>query len=240
MYKLLLPVILVAACALPAATASGAEASGVSLVSAPQDKPTPKPKPTKDKPTSAKGGNPPAHSNGLGTANAPGQVKKAGADPGTGTGGGDDNADPQADNQNEKVTYCHVPPGNADNGHVITTSVRAVSPGHTNHPGDIIPPFSYVWGGELISFPGQNWGPDAQAIIDNGCALTDGSATDPGQVAGAQAVADTEAAAADPALLDQLLPDTGGARLALLLGAVALLAGGLILVGRRRAGATHE
>ena len=239
--------------AAPATAAPLAAADVPSFASAKNDKPK-KAKPVKPKPPkatspgSSKGGNPPAHSNGNGRDQAPGQLKKApGAAPSEGDG--DSNADPRSENENKKVTYCHVPPGNPDNGRLITTSVNAIDPGHTNHPGDIIPPFTFVKHGETVSFPGQNWGPDAQAILDNGCRTpgtepggvsgededpagepTDEPAADEPEVKGASLTADV----ADESLVDAILPSTGGARLGLLLGALALLgAGGLLL--RRRA-----
>ena len=229
-----------------------------------------KPTPTKTQPSSSRGGNPPDHSHGKGRAGAPGQVKKD--QPSTGTSGsgsdstgGDDstagtggssgtsqseNANPRSINENKKVTFCHVPPGNPDNGHVITTSVNAITPGHTNHDNDIIPPFSYVKHGQTRSFPGQNWGPDAQAVIDRGCkdvaALLD-YAADPvvsaspalstetvSDDASTSAVAGTSASSDGGFFLDGILPRTGGARLGVLLAGLALLLVGTALVVRRR------
>ncbi|KQY59888.1 hypothetical protein ASD11_10240 [Aeromicrobium sp. Root495] len=186
----------------------------------------------------------------------PGQVKKNLGANGDGTGGangnGDaagDNASPRSENENKKITFCHVPPGNPDNGHAITTSVNAITPGHTNHTGDIIPPFTYVKHGKTVSFPGQNWGPGAQAIIDAGCK---GSATstpaeptdDPTSTAGVvesaneqlplKSVVSATDKKARSNIIDAILPNTGGARLAVLLVGLALLAGGALLLARRR------
>ncbi|WP_375002332.1 LPXTG cell wall anchor domain-containing protein [Aeromicrobium sp. CTD01-1L150] len=226
-------------------------------------------KPTRSEP-GAKGGNPPAHSNGKGRAQAPGQLKKdgtgasnrkhAGSGSGMARGSGSVNANPRSQNENKKITYCHVPPGNPDNGHVITTSVNAITPGHTNHSGDIIPPFSYVKHGKTTSFPGQNWGPDAQEIIDAGCKKGEapvpggvdessgggtGDPTTSGGAAQASKTSDgqlkdvsaTGGAATEKSALPALLPDTGGARLALLLAGLGLLVGGGLLLARRRAAA---
>jgi hypothetical protein len=71
-------------------------------------------------------------------------------------------------NENKKITFCHVPPGNPANGHLITTSVNAITPGHTNHSGDIIPPFSYLKHGSTVTFAGQNWDAAGQATLANG------------------------------------------------------------------------
>jgi hypothetical protein len=40
-----------------------------------------------------------------------------------------------ADSDNEKVTICHIPPGNPDNRHEITVSIFAV-PAHVMLHGD--------------------------------------------------------------------------------------------------------
>ena len=37
----------------------------------------------------------------------------------------------------EKVTICHIPPGNPDNAHTITISIRAL-PAHQEQHGDKI------------------------------------------------------------------------------------------------------
>ncbi|KQY58711.1 hypothetical protein ASD11_03420 [Aeromicrobium sp. Root495] len=265
--KILTALVLVCATLLPATSAPAAVAGPASstLVSAKDDKPDkpekakPKPKKTKKpkNPDSSRGGNPPANSNGKGRAKAPGQVKKGAGSNGTATGNagqgnGNGNANPRSENENKKITFCHVPPGNPDNGHAITTSVNAITPGHTNHAGDIIPPFSYTKQGKLVSFPGQNWGPDAQAIIDNDCKTPDASSTDPsadpsadptpteGQVESAnqdlpaKAVASATDKSSRTGFVDGLLPNTGGGRLAVLLVGLALLAGGALLLVRRR------
>lgn len=258
--------------ALLSSTLTAAEAAPAgSLVAKNDHAAKAKPTPTKTQPSSSRGGNPPAHSHGLGRAGAPGQVKKnppstgtgdTGDTNGTGTGStaGDTGssgtsqggtANPRSVNENKKVTFCHVPPGNPENGHVITTSVNAITPGHTNHENDIIPPFSYVKHGQARTFPGQNWGPDAQAVIDRGCkdvaaALDD--AADPvvsahpalsTETLGQDTSTSTSAVAGKSAsdggfFLDGVLPRTGGARLGVLLAGLALLLGGAALMVRRR------
>jgi LPXTG-motif cell wall-anchored protein len=198
----------------------------------------------------SKGGNPPSHSNGRGRDQAPGQARTSSGGTTGGSSGaaadGRSRANPRSENENEKITYCHVPPGNPTNGHPITTSVNAIDPGHLNHPEDVIPPYEYAKHGRTVTFAGQNWGPEAQAYVDAGCvtAPTDpaGSSTpaapgdEPqvqGQVAGVS-VAETAGRSDDEGFLDAVLPSTGGARLGLLLAALALVGGGAALVLRRR------
>lgn len=214
----------------------------------------------KDNPGQAKGHSKPnpgqanGHSKpnpGNGKAGAPGQVKKAVAAPADGAGApadpGADNGNDASENENKKITYCHVPPGNPANGHLITTSVNAITPGHTNHSGDIIPPFSFVKHGETVTFPGQNWDAAGRAALDNGCAVPAG--TDPaagtdevdpavvtGQVKDASLTAtDDPADTGSQSVLDAVLPETGGARLALLLVGLGLVAAGAVVLARRRA-----
>lgn len=198
----------------------------------------------KGKGGSSAGGKPPAHSNGKGRLGAPGQLKTPGAtaaDPGDASG-----PNPRSENGNEKITYCHVPPGNPDNGHAITTSVNAIDPGHLNHPEDVIPPFEFVKHGETASFAGQDWGPDAQAYVDAGCSTTatsGGASVAPTTPTATTSTNDAEVAGtsvseavseADESVLDAVLPDAGGARFALLALAPALLGVGVHLVTRRR------
>ena len=196
----------------------------------------------------ARKGNPPAHSNGRGRQAAPGQVKKGAAAPRTGNAAGSDDASTKSRNENKKITFCHVPPGNPANGHLITTSVNAIRPGHVNHPGDIIPPFSFVRHGRTVSFPGQNWDAEGRAALENGCKTpAPGVGTTPdtpaadgdadlaeGQVKGASLSrgADRDE---DVRGLDALLPDTGGARIAVLIAGLGLLAAGVAVLLRRRA-----
>jgi LPXTG-motif cell wall-anchored protein len=183
-----------------------------------------------------------------------------------------------SDNENKKVTFCHVPPGNPANGHLITTSVNAITPGHVNHPGDIIPPFSFVKHGSTVTFAGQNWDAAGQASLANGCKPVGssraisapaspagsgaaeapaagstveaspvgspsgsplqatpgtGTATD-GPTTGISTTAASADTPGDGSLVDGILPNTGGARLAVLLAGIALVAGGVLLVTRRR------
>jgi LPXTG-motif cell wall-anchored protein len=181
-------------------------------------------------------------------------------------------------NENKKITFCHVPPGNPANGHLITTSVNAITPGHTNHSGDIIPPFSFVKHGSTVTFAGQNWDAAGQAALANGCkpAASSGTISAPaapaesrtvdapgaGSTIGATPVGlpvgspveatpekgtvtdapmtdiSTTSASADVpedgGFVDGILPNTGGTRLAVLLAGIALVAGGALLVTRRR------
>lgn len=194
---------------------------------------------------SSKGGNPPAHSNGNGRDDAPGQVKKAPPVPAAPVDGGDSNANPRSENENEKITYCHVPPGNPANGHPITTSVNAIDPGHLNHPDDVIPPFEYVKQGETVTFAGLNWGPDAQAYVDAGCTTSTGTpggdptpetplVDDPVEADVARTSVTKATDRAEGGFVDAILPQAGGARLAILLAGLALLGGGTFLLLRRR------
>ena len=188
----------------------------------------------------------------------------------TTTGGGSATAGRRSDNENKKVTFCHVPPGNPANGHLITTSVNAITPGHTNHPGDIIPPFSFVKHGSTVTFAGQNWDAAGQASLANGCAPVAASGTGSAPAEGstfkaspagspvdgpvglpvvptpeagstteesATAISTTAVSADVPtedSIVDRMLPNTGGARLAVLLAGIALVAGGVLLLTRRR------
>ena len=137
-------VLVLAGLGAPATAAQPATSGAVSSVVTAKDDPAKgkakgkdqakpgKAKPGKGKGGSSAGGNPPAHSNGKGRLGAPGQLRTpaaTAADPGDASG-----PNPRSENENEKITYCHVPPGNPDNGHAITTSVNAIDPGHLNHP----------------------------------------------------------------------------------------------------------
>lgn len=73
----------------------------------------------------------------------------------------------------KKVTFCHATASESNPYVRISTSVSAFfMAGHDTHQDfeDIVPPFSYVKQGQLINFPGLNWGPDSQVFVDNGCA----------------------------------------------------------------------
>jgi hypothetical protein len=55
------------------------------------------------------------------------------------------------DNGNQKITFCHVPPGNPGNAHTITTSINAaVQAGHfvLDQEGDIVTPGGH--GGDYL------------------------------------------------------------------------------------------
>lgn len=201
----------------------------------------------------------------------PGQAKKDPGKPTPGVPGTGGAPSPASGNENKKVTFCHVPPGNPANGHLITTSVNAIDPGHVNHPGDIIPPFSFLKHGTTVTFAGQNWDAAGQAALANGCAPV--APPTPGTSGGGSGVPSAVPAVAPPAgtiaapptgptpgtslvtedprtgtsttsasadvpddesMIEGLLPNTGGARLGLLIIGVALLAGGSVLVMARR------
>jgi LPXTG-motif cell wall-anchored protein len=216
------------------------------------DKPHPGKAKGHDEPHPGKGNghDKPHPGQGKGKENAPGQIKKAAPAPAADEPAP---ADPRSDdgtdasqNQNKKVTYCHVPPGNPANGHLITTSVNAITPGHTNHSGDIIPPFSFVKHGETVTFPGQHWDAAGRAALDNGCAAPAAvTPSTPGTDEVDPAVAtsrvkDASLTAANDSddtqsVLDAALPETGGARVALLLVGLGLVAAGAVVLVRRRA-----
>jgi hypothetical protein len=44
---------------------------------------------------------------------------------------------PAAQAQNEKVTICHIPPGNPENAHTITISINALQT-HLDQHGDFV------------------------------------------------------------------------------------------------------
>ena len=46
--------------------------------------------------------------------------------------------DPQSNEEDKKVTICHVPPGNPDNAHEITVGESAAKEHLTQHEGDRI------------------------------------------------------------------------------------------------------
>ncbi|MFL5967182.1 MAG: hypothetical protein ACJ747_11575, partial [Gaiellaceae bacterium] len=70
-----------------------------------------------------------------------------------------------------KVTLCHAT--SSETNPYVQESVDDDSivkeNGHGSHPGDIIPPFFYVDGGETNHYPGMNWDAQGQAIWTNGC-----------------------------------------------------------------------
>ena len=70
-----------------------------------------------------------------------------------------------------KVTICHAT--SSETNPYVQESVDDDSivkeNGHDSHPADIIPPFSYVDGGQTNHYPGKNWDTQGQAIWTNGC-----------------------------------------------------------------------
>jgi hypothetical protein len=155
-------------------------------------KPTPKAKPApkakaKPAPKPANPGKAKGHDKGKAQGKAVGHGRSTTGAPAAPQGRG-------SNNENKKITFCHVPPGNPANGHLITTSVNAITPGHTNHPGDIIPPFSFVKHGSTVTFAGQNWDAAGQATLNNGCkpvpASGAGTVEDPTTAPGFQASPD--------------------------------------------------
>ena len=67
-----------------------------------------------------------------------------------------------------RVTFCHREGG--PNYVLLTTAPEiVVNAGHPNHAADIIPPFSYLKSGRTITFAGQNWDAEGQAILAAGC-----------------------------------------------------------------------
>jgi|GEM_PF-3069078 len=73
----------------------------------------------------------------------------------------------------DKVTFCHARPPQQWGWwgpKAITTSVNAFfNSGHSDHGADIVPPFDYQKGSDVIHFPGLNWTAEGQAILANDC-----------------------------------------------------------------------
>lgn len=75
--------------------------------------------------------------------------------------------DPVADPA-KKVSLCHSAGGNKYVS--IEVASAAALAGHSSeHPEDIIPPFTYKEKGAEKTFPGQNWNASGQAAFNNGC-----------------------------------------------------------------------
>jgi hypothetical protein len=74
-------------------------------------------------------------------------------------------------NAHNKVTICHAT-GSKTNVFVrISPNANGVVAGHAAHQDerDIIPTFHYNDHGSSMTFPGQNWNAQGQAIYNNGC-----------------------------------------------------------------------
>lgn len=74
---------------------------------------------------------------------------------------------------NPNVTICHATASEqnpyTDNTVDANSIINEVN-GHGTHEADIIPPFSYDFGGEAVgSFVGQNWTAENQELHGNGC-----------------------------------------------------------------------
>lgn len=87
--------------------------------------------------------------------------------------------DPLADPA-KKVSLCHST-SSATNPYVsIEVATAAALNGHASeHPDDIIPPFTYKEKGAEKTFPGLNWNATGQAIFNNGCVPPAPPPTDP-------------------------------------------------------------
>lgn len=84
---------------------------------------------------------------------------------------------------NDKVRICHATSSQKNPYSSIEVAIANngdLQGGHLNHKGpvyptagwgDIIPPYEYVDAqGQTQAFPGYNWSPEGQAILQNGCA----------------------------------------------------------------------
>lgn len=186
---------------------------------------------------------------------APDQMKKSAQPPAQ--RGGADPARGNVRNENPKITFCHVPPGNPANGHLITTSVNAIQPGHTGHSDDIIPPFTFVKHGRTVSFSGQNWDADGQAALANGCRAAaavggrsgqlslEGTSRVRGAAVGTDSASESRVGStgsegskasgeSESGFFNSFLPEAGGPRIALLVAGLGLVAGGGALLWARR------
>ncbi len=78
----------------------------------------------------------------------------------------------------DKVDICHATAEgrwnspNTTVAGILHTEGEPGQAGHTNHPGDIIPPFKYTDSSDqTVAYTGKNWDPNTQAIYENGCKI---------------------------------------------------------------------
>jgi hypothetical protein len=75
----------------------------------------------------------------------------------------------------EKVTICHATHSDKNPFVEITVNINSIEDaqhlgGHLEHPGDVIPPYTFTDEHGSFSFPGQG----NQELLENGCELTEG------------------------------------------------------------------
>ena len=75
--------------------------------------------------------------------------------------------EPAQPRDKDKVRLCHAE-GNGQ-WHSIEVAPEAAINGHDGHPQDVIPPFTYEKGNEVIEYPGKNWGGVGQETWDHDC-----------------------------------------------------------------------
>jgi uncharacterized repeat protein (TIGR01451 family) len=75
--------------------------------------------------------------------------------------------EPAEPREKDKVRLCHAE-GNGQ-WHSIEVAPEAAINGHDGHPQDIIPPFTYEKGQDVIEYPGKNWGGVGQETWDHDC-----------------------------------------------------------------------
>ncbi len=122
---------------------------------------------------------------GCGVSTQPGEVGPGSEDQGGALGGApgvDKDAPAAADEAEEGVTLCHIPPGNPDNAHTITVGAPAVK-AHLHH-GD------HLGACEGSSEPDEGTPPPADAgTPDGGSTQPEPDAGSPGPVDGGQSCA---------------------------------------------------
>lgn len=72
-----------------------------------------------------------------------------------------------AESANDTIRLCHA----TGNGQWVSVEVapEAVIGGHDGHDEDIIPPFTYEQGNDVVEYPGRNWGAEGQETWDADC-----------------------------------------------------------------------